>query len=177
MRAHTGVPGSLGWMASSGGAHRRLCFMLVAPDAPRDTVLYSLDLTHESGLTAEVATENQGMIRAAIDHVEKAEWECRSTFSTSGSTGANLRSVFEWHQWRVNAYVTTSRVRLLLLHEGGPKADDAVKAFFQDVHELFIKVQLNPFFERWARIRAPKFDERVRGLARKHLPALYTPAS
>ena len=161
-------------MASAGIAPRRLCFMLVAPDAPQDTVLYILDLTHESALTSEVAAENQGMIRAAIDSVEKAEWECRSTFSTSGSTGANLRSVFEWHQWRVNAYVTTSRVRLLLLHEGGAKADDSVKAFFQDVHELFIKVQLNPFFERWSRISAPRFDERVRSLARKHLSSMYT---
>ena len=67
---------------------------------------------------------------------------------------------------QVSAFVTASRLRLLLLHDGRP--DDAVRAFFRDAHEALLKAVLNPFFSPSARIASPAFDRKVRALARVH---------
>jgi hypothetical protein len=38
----------------------------------------------------------------------------------------------------VTAYVTPGNARFLLLHEG--KNDDAIRSFFAEVHELYLRV-------------------------------------
>ncbi len=53
-----------------------------------------------------------------------------------------------------------------MLHE---KLDDSVKTFFQEVHELYIKVLLNPLYTVGSPITSPIFDARVKALAKKHL--------
>lgn len=58
-------------------------------------------------------------------------------------------------------------MRLLLLHSS--KNEDAIKNLFSDVHELYIKTQLNPFYEKGSAIRSFAFDLRVRMLMRKYL--------
>ncbi|KAJ4952697.1 hypothetical protein NE237_029529 [Protea cynaroides] len=41
--------------------------------------------------------------------------------------------------------------------------------FFQEVHELYIKILLNPLYLPGSRITSSHFDTKVRGLARKYL--------
>jgi len=67
---------------------------------------------------------------------------------------------------QVSAFVTAAQIRFLLLHDG--RSDDVVKAFFKDVHELYLKVMLNPFFMPSLRIATPGFTQKVRILARQH---------
>lgn len=75
----------------------------------------------------------------------------------------------------------------MLLHEN--MSSDAIRNFFQDVYELYIKVSycycfsarrnslhavqkktlLNPFYEVNAKISSIGFDAKVRLLAKKHL--------
>ncbi|CAI0378609.1 unnamed protein product [Linum tenue] len=57
--------------------------------------------------------------------------------------------------------------RLMLLHDS--RNDDGIKSFFQEVHELYIKVLLNPLYLPGARIASSHFDTKVRALARKYL--------
>ena len=52
---------------------------------------------------------------------------------------------------QVSAHVTAAQVKFLLLHDG--KGEDAVRAFFRDVHELYLRVMMNPFFSPNAHIR------------------------
>jgi hypothetical protein len=65
---------------------------------------------------------------------------------------------------QVSAFVTPSRIRLLLLHDG--RSDDAIRAFFKDVYELYLRVALNPFFTSAGTITSPYFHQRVKGVAK-----------
>jgi hypothetical protein len=59
-------------------------------------------------------------------------------------------------------------MRFLLLHD--QKTDEAIiKAFFYEVYELYIKVLLNPFYEKNSAITSKLFDERVRTLGDKYI--------
>ncbi|KAJ2018655.1 TRAPP subunit [Coemansia sp. S680] len=72
-----------------------------------------------------------------------------------------------YNDWNVSAYVTPSNTRLMLLHEA--KADDAIRLFFTDCHELYLKTLLNPFYEPNTPIQSQAFDVKVNTLAKKYL--------
>ncbi|KAK6279495.1 hypothetical protein POUND7_019762 [Theobroma cacao] len=57
--------------------------------------------------------------------------------------------------------------RFMLLHDS--RNDDGIKSFFQEVHELYIKILLNPLYLPGSRITSSHFDTKVRALARKYL--------
>uniref|UniRef100_A0A0D3F7K3 Trafficking protein particle complex subunit n=1 Tax=Oryza barthii TaxID=65489 RepID=A0A0D3F7K3_9ORYZ len=48
-------------------------------------------------------------------------------------------------------------------------SEDGIKSFFQEVHELYIKIFLNPLYLPGSRITSSHFDTKVRALARKYL--------
>jgi hypothetical protein len=70
----------------------------------------------------------------------------------------------------VSAYATPGGARFLLLHDGRA-GDDAVKAFFGDVYDAYVRVQLNPFHTPATKIASKAFDARVRALAKRALGA------
>lgn len=63
--------------------------------------------------------------------------------------------------------VPPAQVRFLLLHRS--RSEDAVRAFFTEVHELYLKVLLNPFYKPQSPITAKGFDAKVKALAQRHL--------
>lgn len=72
----------------------------------------------------------------------------------------------------MSAYVTQGGKTFLLLHNG--KSEDAVRAFFTEVHELYVKFLMNPFYNAGnetndAPIISPYFDSQVRAFAKKLL--------
>ncbi|KAJ3237626.1 Trafficking protein particle complex subunit 2 [Chytriomyces hyalinus] len=77
-----------------------------------------------------------------------------------------LKVVDRFNEHHVSAYVTPSGAKFMLVHDavGGD-----VRSFFVDVHELYVKVLLNPFSEINGPINSQLFDVKVRGIARKHL--------
>ncbi|KAI0751389.1 transport protein particle complex subunit [Daedaleopsis nitida] len=78
-----------------------------------------------------------------------------------------LKSVDKFNEWTVSAFVTPGNMKFVLLHES--RNDDGIKAFFNDVWELYVKTMLNPFHTAHTPIRSPVFDARVRASAKKHL--------
>ena len=54
----------------------------------------------------------------------------------------------------------------VLLHD--VRNEDGIKNFFQDVHELYVKVLLNPFYTPNTPITSPSFHQRVTTLGRKY---------
>jgi len=55
----------------------------------------------------------------------------------------------------------------MLLH--APKSEEAIKTFFTDAHELYIKILMNPFYEVNTPVTSKVFDERIRALVQRKL--------
>ncbi|KAJ1652914.1 TRAPP subunit, partial [Coemansia sp. RSA 25] len=90
---------------------------------------------------------NQFIVHAALDLVDDAQFMSNACY---------LKTIDRYNDWNVSAYVTPSNTRLMLLHEA--KADDAIKLFFTDCHELYLKTLLNPFYEPNSPIQSQAFD-------------------
>ncbi|KAI9136713.1 Sedlin [Paraphysoderma sedebokerense] len=84
-----------------------------------------------------------------------------------GTNSMYLKVVDKFNEWYISGYVTASNQRLMLLHD--TRNDDGIKNFFQETHELFIKVMLNPFYEINSPINSSSFDSKVRGIAKRYL--------
>ncbi|KAJ2004702.1 TRAPP subunit [Coemansia thaxteri] len=101
---------------------------------------------------------NQFVVHAALDLVDDAQFMSNACY---------LKTVDRYNDWNVSAYVAPSNTRLMLLHEA--KADEAIRLFFTDCHELYLKTLLNPFYESNSPIQSQTFDAKVNTLAKKHL--------
>ncbi|KAJ2828692.1 TRAPP subunit [Coemansia erecta] len=55
----------------------------------------------------------------------------------------------------------------MLLHE--VKAEEVIRTFFVDCHELFVKTLTNPFYDPSMPIQSQAFDTKVHNLAKKYL--------
>ena len=88
--------------------------------------------------------------------------------SSSGAVPLALRLVDRFNDLSVTAHVTAGRYKMLLLHDARI-SEEAATSFMRDVHEPLVKVMLNPLREAAEYIACPKFDERVRSLAKRHL--------
>jgi hypothetical protein len=70
------------------------------------------------------------------------------------------------HQ-QVSTFLTASNVKFMLLHTG--KNEDAIRNFFQEVYELYVKFSMNPFYQYDTPIISAAFDTRVKAVARRYL--------
>lgn len=78
-----------------------------------------------------------------------------------------LKVVDKFNDQLISAYVTPGRARFMLLHD--VRNEDGIRSFMHDVHELYVKVLLNPFHRPTQRIVSETFDARVRALGKKYL--------
>eukprot|EP01116_Phalansterium_solitarium_P015108 TRINITY_DN33212_c0_g1_i1.p1 TRINITY_DN33212_c0_g1~~TRINITY_DN33212_c0_g1_i1.p1 ORF type:complete len:141 (-),score=43.58 TRINITY_DN33212_c0_g1_i1:57-479(-) len=99
---------------------------------------------------------SQFILHSALDVVDELIWK---------NTAMYLKTVDKFDGAHISAFVTCGHIKMLLLHE--KKDEDGIKAFFQDVYELYLKLVLNPFYTVNSPITSTLFDERVRALGRK----------
>ena len=66
----------------------------------------------------------------------------------------------------ISAFVTAGHVKLMLLHD--VRNEEGIRSFFHDVHELYVKVLMNPFYNVSSPISSSLFDARVKVLGRKY---------
>merc|ERR1711971_787798 len=79
-----------------------------------------------------------GIVFAALDELD--------TFLQT-SNQLYLRAVDKFNDFLVSAYITHSGIKFLLLHKQN-RQEEAIKGFFEELHEVWIKhVLLNPFYE------------------------------
>ncbi|KAK2077556.1 hypothetical protein QBZ16_004401 [Prototheca wickerhamii] len=116
------------------------------------------------------------VLHAALDAVEEQEWS---------TTSMHLGLVDKFNNFQVSAFSTACHVRFMLLHDG--RSEEAVRGFFKDVHELYLKVSrvagryrcarhwegheapnvmMNPFFTFSDKILSADFQEKLRQQAR-----------
>lgn len=146
----------------------------------------------QQGFPQELKELNPFILHASLDIIEDLQWQNRlpSHSSSSGSGGAstgflrsrnssNLSNCFlgkvdHFYGLVITAYITYSGMKFVMLHGNSTSTnaqvnDNTVKLFYQEVHELYIKTLMNPFYKVNDPIASPAFDSRVRVLARKYL--------
>lgn len=77
----------------------------------------------------------------------------------------------------VTAYITYSGLKLVMVHcQTNENSNDQLtiddghcKKFYQEVHELYVKTLLNPFYTLGEPIKSVEFGKRVHSIAQKHL--------
>jgi len=134
---------------------------------------------------------NQFVVHAALDVIDELVWTTNSMYvgsSASGiienynADGRYLKVVDKFNEWFISAYICASStlslgfsyslcaridVKLMLLHDS--RNEDNIKNFFQEIHELYIKVLMNPLQEQDGAIESKAFDQKVRAIGRKYL--------
>lgn len=113
---------------------------------------------------------------SSLDLIEDALW----------STNVfNLGRIDSFYGLLVNAYITQGNIKLILCHDshtngtgvgsissGLPSSkydDNAIKQFFNEANELYVKCLLNPFYSVNDPIVSPDFDLKIKSIARKYL--------
>lgn len=102
----------------------------------------------------------------SLDLVEDAQW---------GSSAFHLGNIDSFYGLSVSAFITQGNIKFMLCHDGakdlgGAARDDAaIKLFFYESYDLYVKALLNPFYDVEDPLLLPDFDYRLKLLARKHL--------
>ncbi|KAF0698811.1 Aste57867_10600 [Aphanomyces stellatus] len=126
-------------------------FMIVGSKEP----LYSMDVRPRKEETAHV---DEFILHSSLDVVHEAMWTNNNMW---------MKVVDKFNDQFVSGFVTATNIKFLLLHES--RNEDAIKIFFQDVYDLYVKLLLNPFYKHDSPITSQDFDLRVRALAKKIL--------
>ena len=77
-----------------------------------------------------------------------------------------IKGVDKFNDYFISAFVTAGQIRCMLLHD--VRNEDGIRNFFHDVHELYVKVLMNPFYDVNLPISSALFDARVKVLGRKY---------
>jgi len=104
----------------------------------------------------EESDMSEFVLHAALDIVEDKVWQTSSPY---------LKCVDKYGSQYISAYVTPSHTTFLLLHD--KKDEDGIRTFFTEVHQLFIRILMNPFYSLNTPIRSSAFETRVRQLGKK----------
>ncbi|XP_003382487.1 PREDICTED: trafficking protein particle complex subunit 2-like [Amphimedon queenslandica] len=132
----------------------------------QDNPIFELDLsrTQDSGGANESRRHlNQFVAHASLDLVDEAKWQSGALY---------LKTVDRFNELIVTAFVTASQMRFLLVHDSSVRGQESIRAFFNDVYELFIKAILNPFYVPNTYIVSNNFKKKVQIVAKKHGVAL-----
>ena len=57
-----------------------------------------------------------------------------------------MKNVDRCNDMIVSCMLTATNTKFLLLHENH-KSEEQIKAFFNEVYELYVKIVMNPFFD------------------------------
>jgi hypothetical protein len=133
-----------------------LLFLIVGKNEP----LYEAEI-HKRGATGNsdaVARQSYFVVHSSLDLVEKAAWATQNMY---------LRVVDKVKQQQVSSFLTAGNIKFVLLHAG--RSEDSIRNFFYEVHELYVKLAMNPFYQIDTAITSKEFDRRVRAVARRYL--------
>lgn len=109
---------------------------------------------------------------ASLDIVEDVQWQ---------TNAFNLGKVDSFYGVLVNAFITQGNIKLILCSDTSTNSDHmissvstkldetAMRHFFTETYDLYVKNLLNPFYSVNDPIVAPDFDLRVKAVARKYL--------
>mmetsp|Transcript_29106 Transcript_29106/g.53260 ORF Transcript_29106/g.53260 Transcript_29106/m.53260 type:complete len:142 (-) Transcript_29106:327-752(-) len=133
-----------------------MLFVIVGKNEP----LYEAEFNKAVGSAAadSVSRQNYFVLHSALDLVEKAAWTTSNMY---------LKVVDKVNNQQVSTFLTAGNIKFMLLHAG--RSEDAIRNFFIEVYELYVKLSMNPFYKFDSPITSESFDTRVRALARRYV--------
>jgi len=100
---------------------------------------------------------NQLIAHAALDLVDE---------HIKMSTQMYLKRIDKFNEYIVSAFVTASGIRFLVLHD--KHNDDAIRHFFVEVYEAFIKQSMNPMYKHGEKIYSVRFNHKVEAIGKRY---------
>ncbi|KAG9246798.1 trafficking protein-like protein particle complex subunit 2 [Calycina marina] len=120
---------------------------------------------------------NQFIVHGSLDIVEEVQWANGSMY---------LKCIDRFYNNFVSCWMTGGNVKFLLLHAPSqpaattttrtsianptsPQTEEAIKQFFTEVYENWIKAIMSPFYHVNMEARSPIFRQRVVAAGKKYL--------
>ncbi|SBT80092.1 trafficking protein particle complex subunit 2, putative [Plasmodium malariae] len=137
-----------------------------------DIPIYEVDLSinGKKDISEHLA---QFIIHQSLDSLDEVVWK---------STNMFLKTIDSFNNYSVSAYCTPGHIKFLLLYKNKNEisnsayannihipSDESIRAFFETVHENYIKVLLNPLYEPNGIITSSLFDQNVHLAAKRFL--------
>jgi len=123
---------------------------------------------------------NQFIVHSSLDIVEEVQWNGGQLY---------LKCIDKFFNNYMSCFITGGNVKFLLLHQPsqpvgsatsrvstsiganptGAATEEAIKNFFTEIYENWIKATMNPFYKVNMEVRSPIFRSRVAAAGRKYL--------
>ncbi|KAF2139109.1 uncharacterized protein K452DRAFT_311051 [Aplosporella prunicola CBS 121167] len=132
---------------------------------------------------------NQFIVHSSLDIVEEVQW---------GTGQMYLKHIDRFHNNFISCFLTAGNIKFLLLtsphpdhsrmstasmsslrnsaypsastyNPNAPAAEEAIKNFFMDVYDSWLKTIMNPFYSLNQPVKSPVFRARVAAAAKKYL--------
>lgn len=158
----------------------------------RDNPIYEAEFTSQqlNSFPPELKELNPFILHASLDIIEDLQWQVNpQSINSGGGSGGFLRSrhsnnngncylgkIDHFYGLAITGYLSYGNMKFVMIHSSNGNGstlaqveDGPVKNFYQEVHELFVKTLMNPFYKLNDPITSPVFDSKVRTLARRYL--------
>ncbi|KAI9823002.1 MAG: TRAPP subunit [Thelocarpon impressellum] len=126
---------------------------------------------------------NQFVVHSSLDMVEEVQWASGQMY---------LKVVDRFYNNYVSCFLTGGNIKFLLLHAPStslptssasssrnstsvaanptsPATEEAIRQFFADVYEVWVKTAMSPFFHADMEVRSPVFRARIAAAGKKYL--------
>jgi hypothetical protein len=123
---------------------------------------------------------NQFIVHSSLDIVEEVQWaggqmyfKCIDRFYNNYvscfMTGGNVKFLLLHAPSQPAASTTTRASTSIAANPISPQAEEAIKAFFTEVYENWVKTIMSPFYQANMEVKSPVFRARVAAAGKKYL--------
>jgi hypothetical protein len=136
----------------------------------------------QSRFTEQAHHLNQFVLHSSLDIVEEVQWMNGQLY---------MKVIDKFFTNYISCFMTGGNAKFLLLHQPSatasgtagttrnstsvganptsPQTEEAIKNFFSEVYENYVKAIMSPFYKVNMEIRSPVFRQRVAAAGRKYL--------
>ncbi|KAI0462992.1 hypothetical protein LJB42_003797 [Komagataella kurtzmanii] len=97
------------------------------------------------------------IVHSALDIIEDLQWKTNQLY---------FKNIDNYDNYSISGYVTPGNIKFMILYQN-LRSDEAIRQFFGELNDLYVKTLLSPFYTINEAIRSKAFDQKVRMLSRK----------